>query len=59
MYKFRSTDLSTYKEIFISLKKIYGVGWHKSKYILAKLGLAFPFFIFNLIFIEKIYYFFY
>lgn len=42
MFLFREVTLSERSEIRISLKKIYGVGWYKSNYIINKLGLCYP-----------------
>jgi len=42
MFLFREVQLSEKNEIRISLRKIYGVGWYKSNYIINKLGLSFP-----------------
>jgi small subunit ribosomal protein S13 len=44
MFLFRDTSLSERNEIRASLKKIYGVGWCKSNFIINRLGLAYPFF---------------
>lgn len=45
MYKFRITNLYLNKELSVTLKSIYGLGWHKSNYILALLGISYPFFL--------------
>ena len=48
MFLFRDTVLSEKNEIRVSLKNIYGVGWHKANTIINKLGLSNPFFSRNL-----------
>lgn len=48
MYKFRVTDLDENKEISVILKSIYGIGWHKSSYILSLIGISSPSFLDNL-----------
>lgn len=48
MYKFRVTNLYLNKELSVALKSIYGLGWHKTNYILALLGISYPFFLDNL-----------
>lgn len=48
MLLFRDVKLNQRKEIRSSLKKIYGVGWVKSKRVCAKIGVSYPFFLQNL-----------
>jgi ribosomal protein S13 len=45
MYKFRVTNLHLNKELSIALKSIYGIGFYKSNFILALLGISSPFFL--------------
>ena len=45
MYKFRVTDFTLDKDICVILKNIYGLGWHKVKFLLARFGLSYPFII--------------
>jgi small subunit ribosomal protein S13 len=44
MFLFRDITLPEKSEIRVSLKNIYGVGWHKANFIINKLGFAYPFF---------------
>jgi small subunit ribosomal protein S13 len=44
MFLFRDITLTETKEIRVSLKQIYGVGWHKANFVSNKLGLSNPFF---------------
>ena len=48
MFLFRDAILTEIKEIRVSLKSIYGVGWYKANFISIKLGLSNPFFSANL-----------
>ena len=45
MYKFRVTNLELDKELSVALKSIYGLGWHKVNFILARLGISNLFFV--------------
>ena len=45
MYKFRVTNLYLNKELSVALKSIYGLGWHKVNFILARLGISNLFFV--------------
>jgi len=45
MYKFRTTVLNVNKELSVSLKLIYGLGWYKVNYILSRLGISNIFFL--------------
>ncbi len=45
MYKFRITNLNLNKELSVALTFIFGLGWHKVNYILARLGICYPFFV--------------
>ena len=42
-FLYRQQSLITHREIRSSLQGIYGIGWYKSIYISARLGLAYPF----------------
>lgn len=45
MYKFRVTNLNENKELSVALKSIYGLGWYKVNFILARLGISNLFFV--------------
>lgn len=45
MYKFRTTNLHLNKQLNITLKSIYGMGFFKSNYILSILGISISFFL--------------
>jgi small subunit ribosomal protein S13 len=48
MILFRDTKVNVNKEIRVSLRAIYGVGWRKGNYISARAGLSYPFFLSNI-----------
>lgn len=48
MYKFRTTDFLLNKDLSVVLQQIYGLGLYKANFIIARLGLSFPFFTNNL-----------
>lgn len=45
MFSFRNQDLVLKRELLNSLQCIWGVGWHKSRYIAIRIGFGYPFFI--------------
>lgn len=48
MFSFRNTDLPINREFCSALQHLSGVGWRKSTFIAARVGLPYPFFINNL-----------
>jgi len=48
MFVYKQYTLDANKETRLSLQTIYGMGWHKSILICAKMGLSFPFLFRNL-----------
>lgn len=48
MFLYRQTNLPELKEIRNALQSIFGIGWHKSLLISAKIGIPYPFSIDNL-----------
>lgn len=48
MYKFRVNNLNLNKELSVALKSIYGLGWYKVNFILARLGIS------NLFFVDEL-----
>lgn len=48
MYSFRNQELALRRELLNSLQCIWGVGWHKSRFIAFKIGFGYPFFVNNL-----------
>jgi len=48
MFLFRDFNITEKKEIRVSIKIIYGLGWWKANYILNKIGVSYPFFSNNL-----------
>lgn len=45
MFLFRDFTLETNREIHSALRQIYGIGWRKSRIVLAKVGIGYPFYL--------------
>lgn len=45
MFLFRDFTLETNREIHLALRQIYGIGWRKSRIVLAKVGIGYPFYL--------------
>jgi ribosomal protein S13 len=43
MFAYKQVQLGNRNELRNSLQNIYGIGWHKSILIAARIGLAYPF----------------